>query len=305
MTLIITGHNFERGFAWGEKDPPLEPKGLFIASDSAITDSNGKTLLGGFKKVYAIPIRVWMPYFIGQHFHNYQSIHYQSECFVAIAGSTLTAQHVVNLITEHLGNLQITHFQPRDGKKEGYCVVRHCAENPLKIRPGTDAWDEGMFTDNDLTNVVEGVVIDEAIEHSINVALKSARKYKLDEDSFRQMYTELAIGYHCPSSHEHKLFAYKNKHELNEEGVYEAFAQKEEVLQGKVAVLGMAARFSDSAQQCFDEALVSRKTPAQAMFEYLNFAIDEVRSEGPSAIDRPSVLRHFQDGKLKRADFRA
>ena len=305
MTLIIAGHKLEKGFTWGGVDSELEESGLFIASDSAITDSNNKTLLGGFKKVYSVPVRVWKPYFIENTFHSYQSIFYQSECFIAIAGSTLTAQHVVNLISEHLANLQITYFPPSAENKQAYRVVRHCSENPLKIHPGIDSWSENMFTDNDYYGIVTGEVFDEVIEHSINTALLSARKYKLDEDSLRQMYTEFAAGIYCPNLRKHRLFTYRTKHEKNQEGVYEVFAEKEEVLPNEVAVLGMAKRFKDGAQRKFEEAISSRTPPASVMFDYLNSAIDEVCKEGGAEIDRPSVLRYFEEGKIERVNFQS
>lgn len=241
----------------------------------------------------------------GNHFHSYQSAYYNSECFIAIAGSTLTAQHVVNLITEHLGKLQITFFSPTDLCEGGYKVVRHCQPHPLNNSSDTDTWDEAMFTDNDYTGIIVGEVFDEVIEHSINTALKSARKYKLDEDSLRQMYTEFAAGYYCPSSRQHKLFTYKTSRALNDDKVYEVSAIKNEIGLDQIAVLGMSKEFKAAAENIFTEALASNKPPASEMFQFLNSAIDQVHEKRRTEIDRPSVLQHFERGKVKRIDFKA
>ncbi len=306
MTLIIAGHKFEKGFSWDESDKSLEPRGIFVASDSAITTVNGKILLGGFKKVYTIPIRIYLPYFVDSTFHSYKSVFYESNCFVAIAGSTLTAQHVINLITEHLSNLQISYFPPSKTEMKGeYKVLRHCEENPLKEGAGVNVWDENIFYNENLSNIVEGDVFNDVIEHSINKALVSARKYKLDEDSLRQMYTEFASGVYCPRSQSHTLFRYTTANKLNEEGIYEVYARKEEVKPGEIAVLGMRKKFDVKAQQKFDNLISSNTPPAPKMFCYLNQAIDEVKAEQGNEIDRPSVLRYFEQGTVTRADYRS
>ncbi|MFD2838625.1 hypothetical protein ACFS3C_24975 [Azotobacter vinelandii] len=113
MTLVVVGHEFEKKqlFFHGEKilethTAGMKPVGLFAVADSSITapNSNGKqTILGGFRK--NLPCRnkkFGNPSSTASIFRSYLEVHYEAECFVAIAGSTFTAQHVLNLISEHL-----------------------------------------------------------------------------------------------------------------------------------------------------------------------------------------------------------
>jgi hypothetical protein len=301
MTLVVLGHNFEKGFSWGSEDAGMVPNGLFAASDSAIT-SNGATLLGGFRKVYSVPIKIWKPYFLGQDFHSYRDVHHESECFIAISGSTLTAQHVLNSISEHLSKLRISYERPESyGQPGRYIVIRHCQKNILH-EDGTQ-WSEYTFTPNDFIDIENAEAVAVNIEYSINEALKSARKYKLDENSLIAMYSEFAAGVYCPVTQKHKLYTYRMDKKKNSEGVYEVFAEKEEVQTGNISVLGMRQRFEEEAQQIFNEALQSGSEPSIAIFRFLNKAIDEVRGSGGQDIDRPSVLKHFNRGKVSNVEF--
>lgn len=107
-----------------------QPTGIFLAADSAITDHRGKTLLNGFRKIYPVRAAVWEPYFVGEYFHSYQSEFQAIEVAVAFAGSTLSAQHYMNSISEHLGNLRITFVKGRDPIQ--YRIGLSCESNPLE-----------------------------------------------------------------------------------------------------------------------------------------------------------------------------
>jgi len=303
VTLVILGHNHEKTFSWGGKSEKMETNGLFIASDSAIT-ANGFTLLGGFRKVYPVTIKIWKPYFIEQDFHSYREVHYESECFIAIAGSTLTAQHVLNCISEHLGKLRISYERPKSIKESGkYVVIRHCQKNILS--DGCTRWSEDMFTPNDFEEIENAESISKTIEYSINEALSSARKYKLDENALKNMYTEFSAGIYCPILKKHNLYTYRMDKRINEDGIYEVFAVKKEVLPHEITILGMRNKFQDRAQQVFDEAIQSGEEPSKKVFNFLNKAIDEVASSGSKAIDRPSILRVFNSGVLTKKEFLA
>lgn len=301
MTLVVLGHDYEKGCSWRNEDAKMVPNGLFAASDSAIT-SNGSTLLGGFRKIYSVPIKIWKPYFVGQYFHSYREIHFESECFIAIAGSTLTAQHVLNSISEHLSKLRISYERSGAyGQPGKYIVIRHCQNNILY--EDASQWSEDTFTPNDFIGLENAEAVSANIEYSINEALKSARKYKLDKNALEAMYSEFAAGLYCPITQMHKLFTYRMNKRLNEEGVYEVFAEKEEIQPGDVCVLGMRQKFETEAQKIFSEAIKSGNKPSIAIFEFLNKAIDEVRGSGGKDIDRPSVLKHFNRGKLSKVEF--
>lgn len=192
MTLIVLGHEFKKTlkYSWGanagneDQKSDLKPAGIFAVAESAITapGSDGlKTIIGGFRKIYPIAIKVWEPHFVGVYFHNYHNVYYESECFVAIAGSTLTAQHALNTISEHLRKIRISYKRSRVSDAPGkYILIRHCQSNELERSQGIDEWDEDMFTPNDYINLISADDIASIVGYSINEALSSARKYKLD-----------------------------------------------------------------------------------------------------------------------------
>ncbi len=310
MTLVIAGHNLEKkynyAFARVNGDVKLEPSGLFVVADSAITKplSHGyKTLLGGFKKTYSIPVKIFEPYFLGGYFRSYTKTCYEGSCFIAIAGSTLTAQHVMNSITEHLGNLRVTHVRDQFGLGS-YTVIRHCQNNPLEEKAGIDQWDEDMFLSSDIKPIITADLIINNVEYSILESLNSAKRYKLDQDDLASMYTEFAAGAYCPVTKEHKLYTFRMKLELNIEGIYEIALVKEEVPQDKVAVLGMRSTFEKRAQEVMDKCIAKNEPPAEHLFNFLNEAIDEVTNSGNGEIGRPSLLKLFNQNELKKENFR-
>lgn len=309
MTLVIAGHNLEKKYtyasAWTDGDKNLRQSGIFVATDSAITKplSHGyKTLLGGFKKTYSIPIKIFEPYFLGEYFHSYINPCYEGLCFIAIAGSTLTAQHVMNSITEHLGNLRVTHVRDQAGLGK-YTVIRHCQNNPIEERAGIDQWDEDMFLSSDIEPIITAEVIINNIEYSILESLTSAKRYKLDQDDLNSMYTEFAAGAYCPVSKVHKLYTFRMKLELNTEGIYEIALEKEEIPWNKVAVLGMRDDFEQRAQEIMNECITKNEPPAEHLFKFLNEAIDEVTNSGNGEIGRPSVLKLFNQNEFKKVKF--
>lgn len=309
MTLVIAGHNLEKSqyssARMENNDIQLKQFGLFVAADSAITKplSQGyKTLLGGFKKTYSIPIKVWQPYFLGEYFHSYRNPYYEGVCFIAIAGSTLTAQHVMNSITEHLGNLRVTHIRDQLGVGK-YTVVRHCQDNPLEKNAGIDQWDESMFLPSEMDATITADVIIDSIEYSILESLTSAKHYKLDENDLKSMYTEFAAGAYCPVTKAHKLCTFRMKLALNSDGLYEIALVKEEIPWNKVAVLGMRNRFEQRAQEILNECISRGEPPAQSLFNFLNEAINEVRCGGSGEIDRPSVLKVLNQNEFKKIKF--
>lgn len=305
MTLIVLGHNFEQCLKIYSEDENQwkrelleKPDGLFVVADSAITTSTGQILLGGFKKVYSIPIKLWKPYFVGGHFHSYQTTYLETECFVAISGSTLTAQHILNIITEHLSSLRVTFFYSDEhGKYSEYKVVMACEENPLFKNQGVDEWDDDMFLDSDFDGLLTADQIAQVVHHAVNVALSSAKKYKLDVQSLNSMRTDIALGVQCPRNYTNRLFTYRMKSRIDAAEV-KVWAELEEIAVNSVAVLGLR-KFELRAQTTFNEALKSNTPPADALLAFLNTVIDEVRANGSVEIDRPSYLMEYRSGRLK------
>lgn len=310
MTLIIVSHDFRPGldFVWNtdaekNKKIPLEADGLLVATDTAITTPDtGVTLLSGFRKSYGVSIKVWKPNFLGAYFNGYQTTYLETSCFIAFAGSTLTAQHVLNSITEHLGNLRIS-YRRSSGSSGEYCVIRHCQKNDLEQGQGVDRWADDMFLPQDIEALLTADVIADNILYSINESLSSARRYKLDAKSLQQMQTDFAAGIYCPVSRQHKLYTFRMEKALNDSRIYEVFAKMQEIHWNQVAVLGMRAEYEAGAQAVLDNCIESCTPPGDAIFDFLNSAIDKTQQSGSNAIDRPSVLKRFEGGRLERVRY--
>lgn len=313
MTLVIVGHEKKKdgwASAWGNDSAPMKVRndGLFAVSDSVITvnGTNGETpLLSGLRKIHSVAIKFWKPYFVGGYFRDYLEVASTSECFVAFAGSTLTATHALDIISEHLGKLHIS-YKRKPGRFEPgtYVVQRHCEYNDIRDTQEVIRWDEDMFMPPDLATLFTADYVSEVIEHSINVALKSAKRYRLTRQALALMKTDFAAGLHCPVTETYRLFEYRMKERQNAEGVIEVFTEREEVPDGRVAVLGMRDAFELRAQEAYDSAVREGTSTGAELFRFLNAAIDEVAQQKSFAIDRPSVHKKLERGSVKKVSFK-
>lgn len=305
MTLVIAGHNVEfEQFVWGDSDSKFlkRANGLYVATDSAITTETThgrKTLLNGFKKVYEVPIKVWKPYFVDKDFKAYHEVYIETSCFVAIAGNTLTAQHILNSIYNHLSRLRIScEDNPRDLGIE-YTILRPCQKNILEDRTQTVLWDYDTFLDSDFEKLLTAEVIAENLLHSMQTAVNSAREYKLDENDFRSLFTEFVAGIYCPVTKKHQLICYRMSPIEDGEGLLNIRIVPEEVPEGQTAVIGLRSRYEAEANQIVADCIAREESQMQKIFELLNRAIDEERESRSKEIDRPSIMRVFQSGKLE------
>ncbi len=293
MTLVIVGHDIhktnERSGYFGES------RGLFVVADSTIT-SGFQTLLSGFKKIYSVPIKVFQPYFLGTHFHSYQTVWHETQCFIAFAGSTLTAQHVLNSISNHLNKLRIGH----DRERGGYLVLMGCEPNSLTHQLGIDEWDESMFTDSDMQGLLSGDIVSSTALHAIELALAGAKKHKLDEEGFKMLLTQYVLGTYCEVQKRHRIFTFIPKLQKDALGVIEGIAiDHREIMPGEICVLGMTT-FTSRAKAKYSEALTLGSDVKAAMFEFMETAIAEVQASGKLDIDHPCVLKGFQCGTLTK-----
>jgi hypothetical protein len=236
MTLVIAGHYLLRGI---HENKSNDVNGLFAVSDSNITvsDSNitGSTdvILKNFQKVSEIPIKVKRPNFLGGHFNSYLDCSSQSSCFIAFAGSTLAAQHIISKITEHLANLCPTY---EDGK---YKIVMFC-EKDRHIKQN-DFYDTSMFQYHHLDKhkLLSAEYLSEVVYHSIEVVLGDMKSEKLGNN-------ELILGVRCPRYEEFRLYQYETTKILrNDESVN--VVNKSEITVGKVAVIGLKQKYACKA----------------------------------------------------------
>lgn len=308
MTLVVAGYNFEEN-PWRKIDNIKEStgvraEGLFAVADSIITSlsSNGHSpLLSGFKKIKEIPVKLWQPYFIGENFKSYNSVFLDFECFVAFAGNTLTAQHVIDLISNHLATLRID-LQDGSFRKDGeYVVKKRCDPNNLMLNGHSSVYGDDMFIpEKHYDGILTAEYIAEVVEHSINKALSSAQKYKLDERSLREMYSEFILGVNCPSSGSDLLVKYKMNRRKNYDGVFEVFVESERIKEGEVAVIGMSTRFNELAQKTAQEAINKGLSLKNEMTSFVKNAIEEVNDEGSFQIAMPVAVKSLKNRKVTK-----
>lgn len=258
MTLVIAGFKFDdplAGYAWpGSKSQPTttagsslpEPTGIFMVADSTISTGGypNKTVLSGFQKIYEVRAALWKPYFVDVEFRGYRSEHSSCKVLVAFAGSTLTAQHYLNAISEHLQNLRLTHRRRRLGVLEdiAYVVTVPCDQsNPLL---GRGVFDDTTYTQRDMDEFrLTADSVASALQHSLQHAMSSAKKYKLDEKDFETLNTPFVAGMRCPASKRYRLFKFELLKKCVPGEPMELSIEMTEVLPEQVAVLGMGGHF--------------------------------------------------------------
>jgi hypothetical protein len=283
MTLIVAGRSLRKG-VFGEQSTLLD--GLFAASDTSITEGN-TILVSGFKKVIEIPIRAHRPVFNGEMSNGYHGFRYAGFCFLAFAGSTLVAQHFINSITNHLGNL----YPVLDA--EIYRLAMPCEEE-LHLRRGGGDYDDSMFLDSDLDPLLTAEFVCGVVRHSIQACLERAKKHDGMKRIFRAFSTDFILGIRCPLSHEYHLYQYNLVQSQN--GEVDVLVS--ETLRDAVAVIGMPQRFSLEAQECFASAVREGKNTANEMHEFVARAIEDQNSIGVFKIGKPCALYTYDGGNL-------
>lgn len=296
MSLVIAGYDYE--MLWDSK----MDDGIFAIADSAITShQGGKTILNGFRKVYELEAKVWKPNFAPNgYFRNYLNIYTTSPFIVGFAGSTLTAQHILNTITGHLEKLKISYIDRKMQNPIEYKIVLPCEKNLLISPPMPTSYDESTFLDSDYTDLLTGKLIAEFIEHSINHALKSASSYKLSMEEFQSMYTDIFCGVWCPQKKQHEIYVYRMKSKQNEEGTLYAYTDKEYINKDEIAVLGMRKDFEEEAKSIYDKASKQKIKPSEVTYQFLNKCIDMVQDRGSKEIDRPISFRKLEKYKITK-----
>ena len=306
MTLVIAGYNqsfnlrsstqnIEHHRSTEYRIDEWEPKssGIFVMADSTISDGGNKTILGEFRKIYSVPIKLWKPSFRADLFSGYNSTFIELQCFLAFAGNTLTAQHLMNFVSNHLSKLRISCADvagPID-----YKVLMHCEKNPL-LNPNM-YWGDDTFYTQAYSALLTADRLAEVISHSLTVALSSARKYKLSSVEFEKLQTEFVAGIRCPTSNEFKLFKF-TYHLETVDGIFQPKFKTSYVRPDEIAVLGLSDEFESRAKMVYNLAIREKKSAAAELFKFLNTAISEKSEKGLFDIDRPSYLYEL-DHELK------
>jgi hypothetical protein len=308
MTLIIGGYFYEKNIRFdydGKSKEPLRdvkvsegiwnkrPSGIFMVADSTISSvgHNNKTLLSGFKKIYPIQVNLWKPYFIGNNFKDYKSVHQSLEVILGFAGGTLSAQHCINTISHHLSRLRISCL--RDVYPIKYTVLMDCEDNPL--RDSDVEWMEDTFVDSsDYEYLLEADYLATVIQHSIEIALRSARNYKLSKEDFDSLMVDFMLGVWCPKDKMPKLYDFTVSLKCDlEDQKYQVHVSQKKIPYDSfdISVLGMASRFEAPAKAAYLNALQKGECVEREMHSFLDMEINNMRKEGLRSIDYPSVLK--------------
>ncbi|HHX8689250.1 hypothetical protein [Vibrio alginolyticus] len=285
MTLIIAGHTLERGFR--EESSNFE-RGLFVSSDSNITQNN-VVLVHGFRKVYEVPVRVKALNFCGEWFNGYSGVRNEYKAFVAFAGSSLVAQHIMNSIENHLGELYPTIVNGE------YQLAMSC-ETRKHLNQGY--YSQDMFLDSDLENLVSAQYLAEVVKHSIEAVIASANGRGQMARLFSAYQAEFIFGVECPESREHCLYQYEIIEEVD--GMYSnAIVAVDNIPKGSVAVIGMKELFKSGAQSAFDSAVENGEKTSLVLHDYLNESIRS-NSEINNDIGFPSGLFNLNGNSFER-----
>lgn len=285
VTLIIAGHHLEKDFSADRSD---YEDGLFAVADSNITQGN-RILVSGFKKVVEVPIKVKTPNFTPDgYFQGYGGTRYESACFVAFAGSTLVAQHIMNSIRNHLTELFPTH----NGKSYELAMV--CEER--KWLSNTH-YPNDMFVGPDYLGLLTGELISEVTGHAIQAVLDRAKAHGSMKEIFSAYQAEFILGVQCPSSRKYELYNFQ----ILPDGNDGAKVEKSTVEAGRVAVIGRKEPFAADAQIAYTSAIESAKCTSEAMHQFISDAIDSQNQIGRFDIGKPCILYRLRGKSLKLA----
>lgn len=281
MTLVIAGHHLEKGVFGDISD---YEDGLFAVADSNIT--SGRTVLvSGFKKVVEIPIRVKGLNFLDEYFNGYRGIRHETGCFVAFAGSTLVAQHILNSIKNHLDELYPTY------NGEDYELAMTCEKH--KHLKSID-YSVDMFLEQHLDCLLTGELISNVVCHSIKAVLEQAKRHDGMKERFSAFQAEFILGVQCPVSRQYELYEFY----ILPDSERLARVEKVPIPKGKVAVIGKRDQFSKEAQSAFDESVSSAKCTSTEMHKFLAKAIDSQNEIGIYAIGKPCGLYRLRGKSL-------
>jgi len=301
MTLVIAGHDIKKDDS--SPTSSASTRGLFVAADSTITNGH-QTLLSGFKKIYTLPIKVYQPYFVGETFRGYQTVRLDTNCFIAFAGSTVTAQHILNGIGNHLGAMRYAYQGSGFMCPGTYRILMNCESN--RLYNAATEWADDMFLDRHMEDLLSGEIVAKTVHHVLKISLNDAKRHKIDEQGWNSLLTQYVVGTYCEVKKRNRLFTFKPRHkrEFGEHGqIVDIEVDQAEILPGELAVLGMM-RFEARAKAAYQAAFEAKADVKKVMFDFLNMAIDEVQTNGSLEIDRPALLKVFDRGDMLELDRR-
>lgn len=287
MTLVISSYSFteDPGFSRIKNSAKTEkPTGTFVVADSVITHPNikGSRLATSFRKTYEIDIKIYRPYFKPHGIlGNFDQLETTHTCLISMAGSTLVAQHALNLISSHLGNMQYV-FDLRDRK---YRIIRACEKNPMLNTQGYVEWDESMFSSEDISGLLTADLIHKTVLFSIDHILQSVAQARLGNVS--QISTEFLLNVQCPSTKEHVIYQY----DMIQGGVKGIEINSTRIEKNDIGVIGLRKEYYNRAKETYKNCLEQQTDPQKALIELMKTAISEIHDSGSFEIDYPIIVK--------------
>lgn len=293
MTLVLAMYDYEKELSFNEEPETLNPapSGIITIADSVITAHGKPTtkLVTSFRKTYEIDINIYQPNFNNDgSLRNYLYIQSKHKCLLSIAGSTLVAQHALNIITTHLGNLRYTY----DFTKKKHIIIRHCQQNPL-ARGYYDDWNP-----TDSNGLLDADYIHQTVIYSINHIINATANDRAGDLS--QINTNFILSLQCPHSKHFKIYQYNlavaPSGKLTIEG--------KKIARNDIGIIGMTEKFYSAAKETYLKCIESNTEPKSSMIDFMRWAISEVHKESYE-IDYPIVYKHINERHVTKEKFEA
>lgn len=240
------------------------------------------------KKVIEVPIRVKGLNFCGEWFNGYLGNRYQGVCAIAFAGSSLVAQHLINSMTNHLGELYPVFCNG------SYQLAMPCEKN--KHLKQAD-YDNSMFLDCHLDSLLTAELVSNVVFHSIETVLKHAQQFVKMSQYFSAYQAEFILGVQCPQTRIYHIYQY----EIVPDQKLGAKVDVVEVMKDDLAVIGAKKFKSDALVEL--AGCTGEERPSQRIFEFLGRVVESETSIGNNGIGKPIGLYNLQGTTLSRIGF--
>jgi hypothetical protein len=248
--------------------------------------SRDRPVLCEYRKIYNVAVRVNAPRFRTHQIVAFDNIIHEHSIAVAFAGDLTTAHHILNQITDHLGNLIA--YQDDSGNPT---LSMQCSfDSSRALSTYFDPLDypdyhasTGLLTADFIANVAR---------HAFNLAVQSGRRYKFNEDEIKHLFAQLVIGIQCPSAGNFRLVSLTP---LFPAPGYFPDVRMKEIHPGEVVTIGVPNQEA-AAQACHDEAQVGEKRLGESLFSHLTALVD---GNLIPSIGHPCVLKRLTSSGLE------
>lgn len=305
MTLIIGGYEineFENGPIFMIADSAITRVTIHKSSINSEKTIDVKTLLNGYRKFYAVDLKIKHPKFNNSgFFEKYHEIKTYGKCVIAFAGGKDTAHHIINSIQLSLSNLKIAL-----GDSKSVYLVPMGNKTPQEIiKPYAQSWDVDSYNFRDEHLLLDKKFISTLIKDVISESVSSARKYKIDEEGIQDLECKFLVSIYCEKTRENYLFKYSVIKKLSD-NIFELDVKMKEVGRNELAYIGVL-EYGEKMVQCHHDFINSPKlsmlTQCESLFSE-NFDIAEYKSiHNFMYLKFIEIVRKCSDDNYKIIDF--